>query len=108
MIKYEYVILGGGLAGLCAAKRLLELGARPLVIEAGGYPSHKVCGEFLSPSSLPILKKWNIHPIPINQASLHTCSRSLKLTFSNPAGSLSHLTLDPQLAEQISQQGALL
>jgi flavin-dependent dehydrogenase len=108
MNTFDYVILGGGIAGLCAAKRLLELGIQPLVIEAGSYPAHKVCGEFLSPSSLNILKKWNLNPIPIYQAQFHTASHHLQMKFSNPAGSLSHLTLDFALAQQIAQQGATL
>lgn len=108
MNQFEYVILGGGVAGLCAAKRLLELGFQPLIIEAGGYPSHKVCGEFFSPSSLPILKKWNFHPILISKVQLHTFSQNLNLNFSNSAGSLSHLTFDLQLSNQISEQGAIL
>lgn len=108
MNQFEYVILGGGVAGLCAAKRLLELGIRPLVIEAGHYPTHKVCGEFISPSSLPILKKWDIHPIPIHSVQLRTTTKDLQLDFSQSAGSLSHLTLDLRLAEQICQQGAIL
>jgi flavin-dependent dehydrogenase len=108
MHHFDYVILGGGVAGLCAAKRLLELGYYPLVIEAGSYPAHKVCGEFLSPSSLPILEKWNIHPIPITQLQWHTSSQNLQMIFPQPAGSLSHFTLDFQLANQISQQGATL
>lgn len=108
MKKFDYVILGGGVAGLCAAKRLLELGIQPLVIEAGGYPSHKVCGEFFSPSSLPLLHSWDIHPLPLHQMRLHTPSQTLNFTFPTPAGSLSHLTLDSQLADQISQQGASL
>jgi flavin-dependent dehydrogenase len=108
MNEFDYVILGGGVAGLCAAKRLLELGVRPLIIEAGSYPAHKVCGEFISPSSLPILNQWNIHPIPIYNIQLNTASKSLQLKFPQPAGSLSHLTFDLQLATQISQQGATL
>jgi flavin-dependent dehydrogenase len=108
MNQFNYVILGGGVAGLCAAKRLLELGIQPLVIEAGGYPSHKVCGEFLSPSSLPILKRWDIDPVHINQVHVHTSTGNLQFPLSPHAGSLSHLTLDAQLANQISQQGAIL
>jgi flavin-dependent dehydrogenase len=50
----DYVILGGGVAGLCAARRLIELGIQPLVIEAGSYPSHKVCGEFISSSGVAL------------------------------------------------------
>lgn len=105
---FDYVIIGGGVAGLCAAKRLLEHGVCPLVIEGGNYPAHKVCGEFLSPSSLPLLQKWNLYPTPIHQAQLHTHSKKLPIHFRNPAGSLSHLTLDTQLANQIVRQGAIL
>jgi flavin-dependent dehydrogenase len=108
MNTFDYVILGGGIAGLCAAKRLLELGIQPLVIEAGSYPAHKVCGEFLSPSSLNILRKWGLQPIPIYQAQFHTASRHLQMNFQSPAGSLSHLTLDSELAAQLTRQGATL
>ncbi len=104
----EYVILGGGLAGLCAAKRLLELGIQPMIIEAGTYPAQKVCGEFISPSSIPILNQWGIHPIPIHHLQVHTVSRELNLTFSKPAGSLSRMTLDVELANQISQRAPFL
>lgn len=108
MNHIEYVILGGGVAGLCAAKRLLELGICPTVIEAGGYPSHKICGEFISPSSLPILEKWKIFPVPVHQMQLYTASENLHLLFPQSAGSLSHLTFDFELANQISNQGASL
>jgi flavin-dependent dehydrogenase len=108
MMNVDYVVLGGGVAGLCAARRLVELGIKPLVIEAGSYPSHKVCGEFISSSSLAILNKWDIHPILLHQARLYTSSHTFNFIFPTPAGSLSHLTLDTQLAHQISQQGATL
>lgn len=101
----EYVIVGGGLAGLCAAKRLIELGCRPLVIEAGDFPSHKVCGEFISPHALTILKSWDLHPLPIDRIRLHASLRNLEFILPKPAGSLSHLTLDSELAQQIVKAG---
>jgi flavin-dependent dehydrogenase len=104
----DYVILGGGVSGLCAARRLVERGIQPLLIEAGSYPAHKVCGEFISPSGVALLNKWNIHPISISQARLHTSSHTLNFNFPTPAGALSHFTLDTQLAQQIVQQGAVL
>lgn len=107
-MKREFVILGGGLAGLSAAIRLAELGASPLLIEAGNYPSHKVCGEFLSPGSLFLLQQWGIHPTLIHQTHLHTPARSHIFHFPSPAGSLSHWQLDPALADLAIRKGAEL
>ena len=104
----ETVILGGGVAGLAAARRLLELGIKPLVIEAGSYPAHKVCGEFFSPASVPILKRWDIDLLPVRQARLRTLTQSLNFDLSAPAGSLSHVILDAELARQIVHLGATL
>ena len=108
MKNADFVILGGGAAGLSAAMHLIELGASPLVIEGGHYPAHKVCGEFFSPSGLKILDRWEIHPIPITDAYVHTPSRSLHYPFPQPAGSLSHLIFDPALAGAIQRKGGEL
>jgi flavin-dependent dehydrogenase len=103
---HEFIILGGGLAGLAAAIGLAEKGAEPLMLEGGAYPCHKVCGEFLSPNSLPLLEQWNIRPIPIYRTHLHTPSKSVSMYFQTPAGSLSHYELDPALAEYARSKGA--
>lgn len=108
MKPFDYVILGGGAAGLCAALRLIELGASPLLIEGGTYPSHKVCGEFFSSSALKILHNWHIDPLPIRQARIHTLSTTLDFTFPTPAGSLSHLSFDPYLAELVAKKGGIV
>lgn len=105
-MKKKFAIIGGGVAGLCAAIRLTELGEEPLLIEGGSYPSHKVCGEFLSPECIPFLKEWNIHPVPISQIDLKTTTNSLTFTFPSAAGGLSHMVLDPALANYASTLGA--
>ena len=102
----DCVIIGGGVAGLCAAIRLTELGVRPLVVESGNYPSHKVCGEFFSPESLTLLEKWNIHPIAVKQAQFYAGSKSLDFTFPVPAGGLSHIEFDPLLVQRAREGGA--
>ena len=104
----EYAILGGGVAGLAAAIRLTELGKQPLIIESGNYPSHKVCGEFFSPSCLALLNRWSIHPILLSHTQIYVGSEKIELPFPQPAGSLSHLTLDPLLAQRAVHQGAVL
>lgn len=107
-MKVEYVILGGGIAGLSAALSLAEKGAEPLLIEAGTYPCHKVCGEFISPETIPLLQKWNIFPEPIYQAHFRTPTQEMLFSFPSPAGSLSHLQLDPSLAREAQRLGAHL
>lgn len=101
----DYVIIGGGTAGLAAAMRLAELGAKPLVIEGGSYPSHKVCGEFFSPQCVSQLKAWGIQPIEIAGAHFHRGSHTVDFQFPKTAGSLSHYTCDPQLARKVEEAG---
>lgn len=99
-MNYDFIVIGGGVAGLCAAIRLTELGAHTIVIEAGTYPSHKICGEFCSADSLPILKQWGITPIEITKTFFHTPSDSLEFKLPTASGGLSHWTLDPFLASK--------
>lgn len=96
------IILGGGVASLSCACRLAEYGIQPLVIEKGSYPTHKVCGEFISPESIRWLKRWDINPLPISKVTFPTFS----FDFPTPAGALSHLTLDLQLKELAEKRGA--
>jgi SAM-dependent methyltransferase len=51
MTDFDVVIVGLGPAGASAAISLAQRGARVLALEAGEFPRHKVCGEFLSPES---------------------------------------------------------
>ena len=56
MKNYDAVIIGGALAGPAAGIRLARKSWRVLIIEKQ-KESHKVCGEFLSPSVWPVLKQ---------------------------------------------------
>lgn len=101
------VIIGGGVAGLAAACRLAELGAHPVVLESGAYPSHKVCGEFLSPECLPLLESWGILPTAyIPSATFFSREQSYQFPFPQPAGGISHLEFDPLLVEYAKKHGA--
>ncbi len=54
-MKYDVVIVGGGLAGLTAAICLSKEGLSVLVLEKKAYPHHKVCGEYVSNEVRPFL-----------------------------------------------------
>lgn len=101
----DLVIIGGGVAGLCAAIELCKKGINPILIEAGSYPAHKTCGEFLSPACLPWLEKLNIFPISIEETDLYLGNQTLSFKLPTRAGSLSHYTLDTLLAEKAVAMG---
>ncbi len=54
--RYDLVVAGGGPAGTAAAITAVRWGARVLLLEAGRYPRHKVCGEFVSAEALGALR----------------------------------------------------
>ncbi|MEM6281208.1 MAG: NAD(P)/FAD-dependent oxidoreductase, partial [Chloroflexota bacterium] len=59
---YDAIIVGGGLAGCSAAITLAERGWRVALLEAGNYPRHRVCGEFMSPECVDTLTTLGAMP----------------------------------------------
>jgi len=52
----DVAVIGGGPAGTAAAITAARQGFSVALLEAGSFPRHKVCGEFISSEALPILK----------------------------------------------------
>lgn len=103
----ECIIIGGGVAGLSAAIRLGELGIPVLVLEAGKYPGHRICGEFFSPESLPILANWKIELCAtIEKARFVVGEREIQFTFPYHAGGFSRYVFDMQLLQIAQSNGA--
>jgi len=103
---YDIIIIGGGLAGLCAA---IHLGAtyNVLLIEKKDFPHHKVCGEYISNEVLPYLKKLGIDPIKsgakeITDFNMSTHKNAL-ITSKLPLGGfgISRYRLDNLLFEKV-------
>ena len=103
----ECVIVGGGIAGLSAANQLADAGLNPLLIEAGQFPAHRICGEFLSHECLPILRRWDI-PIssPIEQCRFFNGSKKIEFQLPFQSGSCSRFILDSLLLERAKRKGA--
>lgn len=56
-------IAGGGLAGLTLGIALRQRGVPVMILEAGYYPRHRVCGEFICGRGRAALAAWGLNEI---------------------------------------------
>lgn len=59
-MKYDVIIIGGGLAGLTSAIHFARANKKILLLEKKSYPQYKVCGEYVSNEILPYFKQLEI------------------------------------------------
>ncbi len=107
----EVVIIGGGLAGLCAAIHLRKLKHEVVLIEKNSYPHHKVCGEYISNEVLPYLKWLGLNPFDFGATTITRLivsknnGRSIETNLPLGGFGISRYTLDNQLKALAVQQG---
>jgi flavin-dependent dehydrogenase len=66
----KIIIVGGGLAGMITAIRLIDAGIHSVVIEKKSFPFHRVCGEYISNETTPFLRAMGLYPEALNPASI--------------------------------------
>jgi len=57
---HDAVVIGAGPAGAAAARLLAEAGWQVALVEKAAFPRRKVCGEFISATSMPVLKACGV------------------------------------------------
>jgi len=108
-------VVGGGPAGAMAALAGLRGGAAVRIFEKSAFPRHKVCGEFLSPAILTLLRRagcdaafLRLGPAVLREMRLHFGARVVCHRLPEPAYGLSRHQLDLLLLQHATSAGAQL
>jgi 2-polyprenyl-6-methoxyphenol hydroxylase-like FAD-dependent oxidoreductase len=110
------MIVGGGLAGLVLGIGLRRRDVPVTVHDAGHYPRHRVCGEFISGRGQATLARLGLRE-RVNQAgavsaqtvAFFSANRSTRARpLPSPAIALSRFALDAMLADQLRELGGML
>ena len=121
IVHAETLVVGGGPAGAAAAAELAGRGRRVVLAEAAPGPRDRVCGEFVSGESLPLLRRLDalgsigeVGPVALHRARF-TAPRggSIELELQELAGGgptlgLSRRVLDDLLLRCAEARGARL
>lgn len=108
---YDALIAGGGPAGSALAVALATEGRSVLLLERSRTAQHKACGEFLSPESLPFLRRMDIDPEKLGAQTIRSvrlAARDVLAEAALPAAALSltRRTLDEALLQRAQRSGA--
>jgi len=114
--KRPITIVGGGLAGLTLGIGLRQREVPVTLYEAGHYPRHRVCGEFISGRGQQSLVRLRLADwitrrgaIPARTAAFFTDSRgTAPRALPAPAFCVSRFTLDDALAQKFQELGGEL
>src|SRR5688572_15234786 len=116
MSEYKPItIIGGGLAGLSLGIGLRQRGVPVTIFEAGKYPRHRVCGEFISGRGQRSLERLGLRDKLI-QAGTHIAKTAAFLSgkiswrkeLPESALCISRFVLDNLLAEEFCKLGGEL
>ncbi|GAA5496810.1 hypothetical protein Rhal01_02995 [Rubritalea halochordaticola] len=107
-------ICGGGLSGLSLGIALRRRGVPVVLREAGSYPRHKVCGEFICGVSREVLDDLGISEALADAQVLSSSAwfrkgrLILERELPTPARGISRFSLDQRLAGQFEDLGGEL
>ncbi len=109
-------IVGGGLAGLTLGIALRKREIPVTIFEAGNYPRHRVCGEFISGQGMGVLDALGLTRKLFDAGAVHAESAAFFLRSAGaparrlpaPALCLSRFVMDKLLADEFQGLGGEL
>lgn len=115
MTPRPITIVGGGLAGLSLGILLRRENIPVTIWEAGNYPRHRVCGEFISGRGQEVLKRLGLMEklnaagfVRVATAKLVAARNGSPVRAIAPAIGISRFKLDALLAEEFQRLGGCL
>jgi 2-polyprenyl-6-methoxyphenol hydroxylase-like FAD-dependent oxidoreductase len=117
--SYDALVIGGGPGGATAALLLARAGWSVALVERKTFPRRKVCGEYLSATSLPLLEHLGVAEVfrdragpPVSRVGLFAGSAMLSADLPRPGGrnaewgrALAREHLDSLLLDQARRSG---
>ncbi len=115
-MQFDAAVVGAGPAGSTAARLLAKAGWRVALIEKAEFPRHKVCGEFISAATMPLLEACGIASAffagagpPVRQVALYAGNRITQAPLPSGGGrALGREHLDLLLRDAALAAGAML
>lgn len=109
-------IVGGGLAGLTLGIALRQLGIPVTIDEAGNYPRHRVCGEFISGRGQAAIARLGLGEVFVGAGAISAQTAAFfsatnatpPRALPSPAICLSRFHLDAALAKRFCELGGEL
>jgi flavin-dependent dehydrogenase len=113
---FDAAIIGAGPAGSAAARLLAQAGWSVALIEKAEFPRRKVCGEFISATTMPVLEACGIAPAflatagpPVTHVGIYAGDARLSSSQARHWGrALGREHLDTLLRDAAIQKGAQL